>query len=369
MPGDKILPGNHLGDGMLDLAERHALARSGPDHLLDQIDAGNKLGDRMLHLKPGVHFKEPECVDAQRLGPVHDEFYRAGPLISNSLRQFHRRVRHGRAHLVRHAGRRRFLDDFLTAALQRAIALIEMDDIPMCVAEDLDFDMARLLDQLFQHDPAIAEGTLGFAHRAFEFGLQLARLGDKTNAAPPAPGDRLDQQRKAHAFRGLGERFEFLAFAAIAGQHGHARLFGNALGFIFRAQGPDRLGGRADPDQPGCLDGFGEIGILGQEAIARMDGIGAGRPGRGKDGLDLEIAFGRRRRADMDRLIGLAHMFCARIGVGIDGDRRNTEPTAGLKNAAGDLAPIRDEQLLDLQCVALPAPGGLCHVRPPPGQN
>ncbi len=235
----------------------------------------------------------------------------------------------------------------------------------MRIAKDLHFDMAWLLDQFFQHDPAIAKGTFGLTHRAFQLGLQLARLGDEANAAPAAPGNRLDQQRKADIFRRPGKRFQLLPFAAIAGQHRHAGLFGNALGFVLRAHGPDRLGRRANPDEARFLDGFGEIGILGQETIARMDGIGAGRLGSGQDGFDLEIAFGRRRRADMDRFIGLADMFRARIGIGIDGDCRNAEPMAGLKDATGDLAPVCDEQLLDLQCVALPAPGG----PKPPEQN
>ena len=71
----------------------------------------------------------------------------------------------------------------------------------------------------------------------------------------------------------------------------------------------------------------------------------------------------------MHGLICLADMFRARIGIGIDGDRGNAEPAAGLKDAAGDLAPVRDEQLLNLQGVALPVPGAPGHAWPPPGQN
>ena len=35
-----------------------------------------------------------------------------------------------------------------------------------------------------------------------------------------------------------------------------------------------------DEDHPGLVDGFGEARILGQEAVARMDGIGARLPRR-----------------------------------------------------------------------------------------
>ena len=35
-------------------------------------------------------------------------------------------------------------------------------------------------------------------------------------------------------------------------------------------------GRRADPDQPGVDDGLGERGVLGEEAVAGVDGVGTG---------------------------------------------------------------------------------------------
>ena len=37
------------------------------------------------------------------------------------------------------------------------------------------------------------------------------------------------------------------------------------------------------------LDRGGELGILGQKSIARMDGVGAGCPGRGENRIAVEI--------------------------------------------------------------------------------
>ena len=51
---------------------------------------------------------------------------------------------HAVAHRLRQAGRGAFLDHLLEAALQRAIALEQMDGVAVAVAEHLDFDMARL---------------------------------------------------------------------------------------------------------------------------------------------------------------------------------------------------------------------------------
>src|SRR6185503_19221571 len=44
--------------------------------------------------------------------------------------------------------RRRLLDDFLVAALDRALALAEINHIAVLVAKHLNFDMARIRDEL-----------------------------------------------------------------------------------------------------------------------------------------------------------------------------------------------------------------------------
>ena len=57
------------------------------------------------------------------------------------------------------------------------------------------------------------------------------------------------------------------------------------------------LGGRADEDQPGRLDGADEGRAFRQEAVARMDRVGADPGGCGEDGFDVQVARARRGRA------------------------------------------------------------------------
>ena len=57
-----------------------------------------------------------------------------------------------------HARRRRFLDHLLVAALQRAVALEQMDDIAVLVAEHLHLDMARAGDIFLDQHAVVAEG-------------------------------------------------------------------------------------------------------------------------------------------------------------------------------------------------------------------
>ena len=56
-----------------------------------------------------------------------------------------------------------FLPDLLMAALQRAVALAEVDRAALAVAEHLDFDVPRLLQIFLQIDRVVAERRLGLA--------------------------------------------------------------------------------------------------------------------------------------------------------------------------------------------------------------
>ena len=77
--------------------------------------------------------------------------------------------------------------------------------------------------------------------------------------------------------------------------------------------------------RPGGLAGFGELGILGKEPVARVDIACAGRFRRGDNGSTVEIAFRCGRRADADGLVGLDDMQRIRVGFRIDRDRRDAE--------------------------------------------
>ena len=88
---------------------------------------------------------------------VGDELDGAGADIVHGARRQHRRIGDGFARGVVHARRGRFFDHFLVAALQRAIALEQMHDIAVRIAEHLHLDMARALHVHFQQHAIVAE--------------------------------------------------------------------------------------------------------------------------------------------------------------------------------------------------------------------
>jgi hypothetical protein len=66
------------------------------------------------------------------------------------------------------------------------------------------------------------------------------------------------------------------------------------------------------------FEDFREARILGQEAVAGMNGVGARDLAGGEQRGDVEIAVARGRRADADALVGEAHMH----GIGVGGGMR-----------------------------------------------
>ena len=110
-----------------------------------QVKAGDALGHRVFDLQPCVHLQKVEMSFA-----IQQKLDRAGADVVHGARRRHRRRAHPRAQLGRDCGGGGFLEHLLVPTLDRAIALAEMNDVAMPVAEDLDFDVARFQHRAFE---------------------------------------------------------------------------------------------------------------------------------------------------------------------------------------------------------------------------
>ena len=156
----------------------------------------------------------------------------------------------------------------------------------------------------------------------------------------------------------LASALAVLAVALVARHHRHAGLGGDRLGVGLAAHAPHGGGRRPDELDAGLAHGFGEIGVLGEEAVARMDAVGAGRLGGGDDLVDAQVAVGCRPGTDLHRLVGHAGERRAAVGLGDDGHRLHPEPAGGADDADGDLAAIGDQDFLQHGRLSLWHPGG-----------
>src|SRR5262245_27542469 len=114
------------------------------DLRLDQVDTDNPFRNGVLDLKPGIHFEKVEI-----LLVVQEKFQGSGADVSDGTRALDSDAADAPPRAVLQSRRRRFLDDFLMAPLDRTFSVIEMDDMPVIVGEDLDFHVTRLFDELF----------------------------------------------------------------------------------------------------------------------------------------------------------------------------------------------------------------------------
>jgi acetyl-CoA carboxylase biotin carboxylase subunit len=107
--------------------------------------------------------------------------------------------------------------------------------------------------------------------------------------------------------------------------------------------------GRPDEDElvvDTCLD---ERGVLGEEAVARVDRLTASRV-RGRDhARDAQVALGRRRRPDVHRMVGHLHMESVLVGGRVDRDGLDAELVQRADHPDGDLPPVRNENSAEHQ--------------------
>ena len=230
----------------------------------------------------------------------------------------------------------------------------------MRVGEHLHFDMAGRSDIFLDHDPPVAERGLRLADRALEPGVELDMRVDPAHAAPASARDRLDEHRIADLIGLLAQEFRGLVVAVIAGHDRHAGPLHQRLGRAFEAHRPHRLGRRADEHDSRLGATFGEVGVLGQKSVARMQAFGADFLRQRDDGVLIEIAV--RALADLVRFVGETGEQRPAVHGRMHRDRPDSHAPRGPDDPAGDLAAIGDEDVGE-HLLKAPAPA-LCKATP-----
>jgi hypothetical protein len=317
---------------------------------LDEIDAGDLLGDRVLDLQAGVGLDEGEVA---ALG-VEQELDGPQGLVAHRRGDAHRRLEEALAQVVGKAGGGGDLDDLLVAALQGAVALADRQD-PGAVAGHLDLDVAGPLDQALGVEAGLAERGQGLAAGGGVGLGDLAGLAHHPQAAPAAPGHGLDDHRRP--LRQGGEEGLDLGHAGRAADpvdHRRAVLGGDGPGPGLVAQGVQRLRRGADEGQAGAMAGAGEGGALREESVARMDRVAAAAPGRRHHRLDVEIGPrpGPGQRAGA---VGGADVAGGGVVLGEDGGGGDPQLAGGPGDADGDLAAVGDQDVADRHAIPLAA--------------
>ena len=309
-----------------------------PSH---QVQAGSLLGHRMLDLKSGVHLQKRHCV---ALNEVLD---RARAVVTSLPADRLSRLVNAASLVVGEERRGRLLHQLLEATLQRAVAGTRDYYVAVLVRDHLGFDMAGmvqvLLDEAF---PATERGHRLARGRLKQLGDLVDGVGD-LHATAAATVRGFDRHRDAIL---LGERdhvFRRRHRILRAGRHRRVGAFGDVPGSHLVAEVTDRLWRRTDPDQPGVDHGLREVGVLGKESVAGVDGVGS-RLRRGREDLvDVEIGVRGGLPTEGERLIGQAHKQCVGVGYRVDGDAPVTGVFGGSDDTHGNFSAVGNEHFGD----------------------
>ena len=319
------------------------------DLRLHQVDACHHLGDRVLDLDARIDLDEVEraCV------VVDQKLDGAGVVVAHRAAYLERALVDRRAGLPVEIMRGRLLDDFLVAPLHRAVPLVEMHQVAVVVPQNLDLDVARAANQLFEIDLVVPERRQALAPRGLdrigEFGFGL----DRAHAAPAAAPARLEHNGKtdfAGETRGLtrvaGER-------ACRRNHRNVRRHREFPRRHLVAECAHDIGLRADEDDACGSTRLGEVGVLGQEAVARVDRIGSVLARNAHHLVDAEVGLYRAHPpAHLVGFVGLESVQREAVLLRVDRDRFDPEFDRGAEHADGDFAPVGDEDPAEI-CLRL----------------
>ena len=167
--------------------------------------------------------------------------------------------------------------------LHRAVALEEVDDVAVRVAEDLDFDVTRPLDQPLDVQRAVAERRpasrrAADRRRAISSGARTTRM-----PLPPPPADALISAGNPTRSTARRTPSSDCRPASRRERPGRRPPASSSPGLDLRSHPRDTSRRRPDEHEAGRLARLGERRVLGQEPVAGMDGIRAARCGRLED--------------------------------------------------------------------------------------
>ena len=170
----------------VDFVGIEGIAFGDEDLSLDNIDAGDQLGDGMFHLNPRIHFDEVvitvfinEKLDGAGTA-VFDGFCQSDGIDANAV-----------SLEIGQEQRRRKLDDLLMSSLNGAIPFKKMDNVAVIVAQDLDFNMFGLFKIFFDKYRSIAESFGRFTDSGVIFFEQFLFVTDDAHPAAAATCRRL----------------------------------------------------------------------------------------------------------------------------------------------------------------------------------
>ena len=310
----------------------------------NDVVAGDDFRDGMFDLNSRVDFDEVKLIGVC----IVKEFDRARVVEADRAADLNCGIENRFAHIGREVRRGSEFDDLLVPSLDRTIAFVEVNQSAVFVAEELDLDMLRALNELFEKDIGNAErggrlllcGLDGI--REFVGGIH------RSHPAAPAAHRRLHHHGIAEFLRQHFRIVDRRHRLVTARENRHVRELCNRACRDFIAELAENRRVRADERDICFVAGPREVRILGQEPIARVDRIDADVFGERHDTGNVEIRTNRLAGfAHAIRFVGLEPVQCEAVFVRVNRHGADAEFVRRTEHADGDFTTIRHEQFLE----------------------
>ncbi len=206
--------------------------------------------------------------------------------------------------------------------------------------------MARFQHVFFDEDAVIVEGILGFVDAGGEALEGFLVVEGNAQTLATTAGRGLDHHRVTDPLGDFNGLFRAGNRGVVAGNGVDLGFERQLLGLDLVAHLADRVVLRADELDAFLFQTTRELGVLGQEAVARMDSLSTGLLAGGDDLVHDQIGLFRGGRADADGFIGQIDVQRILVGFGINGDGLDAHLAGGLDDAAGNFAAVGDQNFV-----------------------
>lgn len=241
--GDSAL-NSEAPSGDAILGESQLLKRRASGNLdlrCDNVDACNLLGNGVLNLDTGVDLDEVVAVLL-----IDEELSRTSVAVVNRLSQLDGVGQDRITHFYRKVLCRGNFDNLLVSALDRAVALVQMDHVSMVVTKELHLDVLRLVQESLDENGAVSECALRLGSCTLESLLERLLVADDSHTTATTAIRGLNDDGESILVCELLDLLEPFYRALGTGHNGHISSGGELSGRNLVAKGIDDLRGGSD---------------------------------------------------------------------------------------------------------------------------
>ena len=307
--------------------EFHSLSHQ--DLTFHNVDIGDLLGHRMFYLNPRVDLNEVEllCFD------VDQELHGSGAGVVDGFSDFQGGVQNAVPQCCAEIRGRSQLHDFLVTPLHGAVTFIQMHQIAMLIAQQLNFDMLCPADELFQKDFRTAERGSRFVSSRLKGLIKLGCRAHRPHAATATTFGRLDHHRKTNLFGALTSLFHCFDGFGSAPQNRNTSGHGDVTRCSLVTQRFKAVHRGTNELDPRFGTGSSKLGTLRQKTISGVNRIRAHLLSQRDDGRDVQVRPNRfARLANSISLIRFKAMQSVTVFVRINRDRPDPQFCGTAKN-------------------------------------